>query len=131
MSTQDELLNPNDYVFNNKDGKITSFGYAINSDLLKRTLVGGGSTMDPNIFEDLAVPAGFTNIVKSQSAGGSHIVEISDGTVINDDIYDRLLDMVTISEDTKKRTKRLDQGILPRRKTRKNSSSKHYSKSYN
>jgi hypothetical protein len=122
------MSDEDDYVLSKNGGKITSFGYEIDSDLLKNTLQKGGGLGIPNIFDNLAIPAGFANTYKKQSGGSKKTIEVSNDDVIDRDIYDRLLDMVTVGDDKseKRKTKRGDMisSSSSNKKTRKTRTTK-------
>lgn len=111
-------LSDKDFVFNkSNNGKITSLGYDINSFLLDSEMAGGsnlhGSLLHGNnnimtLFKGLSVPAGLANFNhKYNKVGGSSLKIVNNDKVIDDDLHDKLINMVefTSSSSSKKHKK--------------------------
>jgi len=109
-------MDSNDMIFNKTDGKITSAGWCINSDLLQNDFplaaqyqVGGGS----GAVQNLAVPAGLIilqNMIDSNTKSPLNDL-LEEPRVIGEDLYDKLLNLAgrkkRTSHDTRKnRSKR-------------------------
>jgi hypothetical protein len=132
-----ELTNMDDFVFNiTEDGKIKSSGYLVNSFLLKNKLFpqqkGGeneNNKLDTSIFENLAIPAGLfythyscPNKNYFPIIGNDDVTnDVTKNTTLNDDIYEKLFQMVLSDKQKKKiQTKRNKIKILTHKKTKKN-----------
>ena len=91
-------MDSNDMIFNKTDGKITSAGWCINSDLLQNDFplaaqyqVGGGS----GAVQNLAVPAGLIilqNMIDSNTKSPLNDL-LEEPRVIGEDLYDKLLNL--------------------------------------
>lgn len=106
-------------IFNKTDGKITSAGWCINSDLLQNDFplaaqhqVGGGS----GAVQNLAVPAGLIilqNMIDSNTKLSLNDL-LEEPKVIGEDLYDKLLNLA----GRKKRSSRDTRKNRPKRKNK-------------
>jgi hypothetical protein len=120
------LTSIDDFVFNiNEEGKLLSSGFLVNSFLLNSgmspmlTIQKGGNSSDmfSNYFDNLAIPAGlfYVNFPKQQ-----YITQQEKHDVINDDIYEKLFQLVlNDTEKKKKKTKKNIIKLTDNKKTRK------------
>ncbi|RZD41655.1 MAG: hypothetical protein CXT73_04525 [Methanobacteriota archaeon] len=112
-------MDSNDMIFNKTDGKITSAGWCINSDLLQNDFplaaqhqVGGGS----GAVQNLAVPAGLIilqNMIDSNTKSPLNDL-LEEPRVIGEDLYDKLLNLA----GRKKRTSHDTRKNRPKRKNK-------------
>ncbi len=123
----EKVTNDDDFVFykNKKNGEFIGGGYMVNSILLKSGIspmitlnkkdkeTGEITNMKlSDVYSNLAVPSGLfykystTPDSNKQFGGSGNIVEYGDSGVIDDDIYEKLLDSVTVKDNKKKKTKK-------------------------
>ena len=108
-----------DMVFNKIDGKIQSAGFDVNSILMQKgepllitknsgLQTGGGSKTVSDLFKDLAVPAGLAQFKQKQSGGNIQESKIKNNDeTISHDIYEKMLRMVEVNNETRpKKTRR-------------------------
>ena len=113
MSGSNDIMTKDDMVFQNINGTRYTGGYKINN-MFKDTDVGpysyiqhGGSAeilMD-SVFKNLAVPTGllFLQQTYNTKTNKSYNKIMSDDvSVVKDDLYTSLLDMVSVTKKTKK-----------------------------
>ena len=111
-----------DMIFNKTDGKITSAGWRIDSDLLQNDFplaaqhqVGGGS----GAVQNLAVPAGLIilqNMIDSNTKSPLNDL-LEEPRVIGEDLYDKLLNLAGRKKRTQHSTRK--NRSKTKRKTRK------------
>ena len=112
-------MNYDDMVFNKIDGKIHSAGFDVNSILMQKgepllitknsgLQTGGGSKTVSDLFKDLAVPAGLAQFKTKQSGGSIQELRIKNNDeTISHDIYEKMLRMVELNNETRpKKTRR-------------------------
>ena len=109
-------------IFNKTDGKITSAGWRIDSDLLQNDFplaaqhqVGGGS----GAVQNLAVPAGLIilqNMIDSNTKSPLNDL-LEEPRVIGEDLYDKLLNLAGRKKRTQHSTRK--NRSKTKRKTRK------------
>lgn len=113
----DELSQNDLVLYSNPDGKIYSGGFNINSILFNKDFSpifnintpnnqsGGANVSD--LFENLAIPRGLLHF-NNPTGGGRSIEENADDeetNVINDDIYNKLLNLVDPKQNKHTKTK--------------------------
>lgn len=114
-------LSPNDLVlYSNSDGKMYSGGFNINSIFLNKELspifnintsstqYGGNNVSE--LFDNLAIPRGLLYLNDRIEGGNNQRVpnendESSENDVINDDIYNKLLNSVELKKSKHAKTK--------------------------
>lgn len=83
-----------------KDGSIYSGGYKVNSQLMDKTLSGGGGV------SNMIVPAGLFLSKKALEGNKTFVSDIlKDVDVIGDDLYSKLVSLAAPSLKTKKKAK--------------------------
>jgi hypothetical protein len=116
-------LSPNDLVlYSNQDGKIYSGGFNINSIFLNKELspifnintsstqYGGNNVSE--LFDNLAIPRGLLYLNDRIEGGNNHRIpfkndESIENDVINDDIYNKLLNLVDLKKNKHTKTKNI------------------------
>ena len=114
-------LSPNDLVlYSNPDGKMYSGGFNINSIFLNKELspifninasstqYGGNNVSE--LFDNLAIPRGLLYLNDRIEGGNNQRVTIEndesiENDVINDDIYNKLLNLVELKKSKHTKTK--------------------------
>jgi hypothetical protein len=114
-------LSPNDLVlYSNSDGKMYSGGFNINSIFLNKELspifnintsstqYGGNNVSE--LFDNLAIPRGLLYLNDRIEGGNNQRIPIendesSENDVINDDIYNKLLNSVELKKSKHIKTK--------------------------
>lgn len=118
-------LSPEDLVYYEKDGKIMSGGYAIESLLMKGKIAPmstanthtqkGGSVS--SIFKNMAVPAG---LLLLQQEVKNKQYDYKNNEHVEDDLHDKLLDLISPEEKKTFSIKtRRNKPKIKQRKTRK------------
>jgi hypothetical protein len=124
MNSNTGVMNVSDFVFFKSGGSIQSGGYSVNSLFLDKGIspfatlnqsAGDQSSSSfADMFKDLAVPSWILSSTPKQIGGGSYIygddimnVNIIDGGAVDDDLHDKLLNLVS------------GEKIVRRKKTRK------------
>ena len=123
-------MDATDMIFDTNNTEITSGGFSVNSIMLKMGLTPlvtinnqSGGTRVADIFDGIVIPNwafshDMTAVAKSIY---NPDVETDDDEVVRDDIYDKLLDLVTHTD--KKHPKKQTKNIKPKKgskNTRKN-----------
>jgi hypothetical protein len=121
-------------IYKTPDGNVRSFGFDINSALLREGkkpmytihnqdifVVDDSKNEVSDLFKHMAVPAGlfYMNTASDSGIGeerGLHKI-VEDEEEINDDIYDKLMDLVTEME--KRRKNKETQKARPEKKVKK------------
>lgn len=114
-------LSPNDLVlYSNPDGKMYSGGFNINSIFLNKELspifnINASSTQSggnnvSELFDNLAIPRGLLYLNDRIEGGNNQRVTIEndesiENDVINDDIYNKLLNLVELKKSKHTKTK--------------------------
>jgi hypothetical protein len=106
-------MNSSDLIYDTRDGYIQSGGFSVNSLMMKygispfsatlNTEKNGGGANVSNLYEGLAVPIGLGLGVFNGGQPPSYNNEEDDleggAKVIDDDLYDKLLQLVTVTDD--------------------------------
>lgn len=98
----------NNFVYYQKGGKVMSLGYEVDCKMINN---------------DLSVPAGLFILNKSIHSNTNNINDLfdnldTDDNVINDELYDKLLGLMT-PKKLKKNTQKKEDSKKPKRQTRK------------
>lgn len=127
FNQQSTIMNDDDFVFN-KDGKISSAGFAIDSILMQKgqpalltrnggSIQTGGNVSD--LFKYLAVPAGLVSFTPKQGGGNLHTNIVNNDDVISNDIHEKLLKMVEVDGKRTKKTRRVTNVTSNKKNTKK------------
>ena len=130
-------IDGDDLVFySGSDNQIYSGGFSVNSIMMKTgfspftTLNNintqtGGNVGD--VFKDLVVPSWLMSQDNNFSGGSKHMNnddDSEDDEIISDELYDKLVDLVTVSDaeikNKKKNTKRLKNKVTKNKGTKRN-----------
>jgi len=107
--SQDDLV-----LYSNKDGKLFSGGFNINSIIFNKDLSPifnintnnpqyGGNVSD--LFNNLAIPRGLLYFNNITEGGRNTNDEHDENDVINDDLYNKLLNLVEFNKNKHSKTK--------------------------
>ena len=130
-------LDGNDLVFyGGSDNQIYSGGFSVNSIMMKSGILPfttlnningqtGGNVSD--LFKDLVVPSWLVSQEYKGSGGNKHVANLDedseDGEIISDELYDKLVDLVTVSDaeikNKKKHTRRFKNKINKNKGTKR------------
>lgn len=102
-----DILHDDDMIFNKIDGKIQTAGFSVNSILMQKgqpllitknsAIYKGGAKNVSDLFKDLAVPAGIAQFNKIQIGGNIEESNFNNDKIISEDLHDKLLKMVEVS----------------------------------
>lgn len=130
-------IDGNDLVFyGDSDKQIYSGGFSVNSIMMKSGISPfttlnningqtGGNVSD--LFKDLVVPSWLVSQENKLSGGSRHVKNIdedsSDDEIISDELYDKLIDLVTVSDNEiknkKKQTRRFKNKLSKNKGTKR------------
>jgi hypothetical protein len=130
-------LDGNDLVFyGGSDNQIYSGGFSVNSIMMKsgispfttlNSINGqtGGNVSD--LFKDLVVPSWLVSQETKLTGGSKHTKKLDEGSddeeIISDELYDKLVDLVTVSDaeikNKKKSTRRFKNKIVKNKGTKR------------
>jgi hypothetical protein len=104
-------------LYSNSDGKIYSGGFNINSIIFNKELspifniknnnlhTGGSDNKVSDLFDNLAIPRGLLYFKDKNHGGNKHISGDNEDNIINNDIYNKLLNLVEVKKQTHTLTK--------------------------
>jgi hypothetical protein len=130
-------IDGNDLVFyGDSDKQIYSGGFSVDSIMMKSGISPfttlntmneqtGGNVSD--LFKNLVVPSWLVSQENRFGGGSRHVKNIdeeSDDDIISDDLYDKLIDLVSVSDteikNKKKKTRRFKNKVIKNKGTKRN-----------
>lgn len=131
-------IDGNDLVFyGGSDNQIYSGGFSVNSIMMKSGISPfttlnninaqtGGNVSD--LFKDLVVPSWLISQEYTATGGSKHMKNLDEDSdneeIISDELYDKLIDLVTVSDaeikNKKKHTRRFKNKVVKNKGTKRN-----------
>ena len=127
-------IDGNDLVsYSGSDKQIYSGGFSVNSIMMKSGISPFTTLNDSNfqtggnvgdIFKDFVVPSWLVSQEYKATGGSKHNDEDSEDEIISDDLHDKLIDLVTVSDteikNKKKSTRRFKKKVVKNKGTKRN-----------